>query len=232
MFRKNMIMVLAISCIMMGCTMNALIPEDSLQGNNYTKGQFTSRKLHLTFLKDNYRVEKRPESDPLDTSDRIALPYEMYVRAFIVGNKGVQKKIDSLDDLEGFVKIDNKAKAIEFVRFRTSAETYFLFRPEIMIEVHKQEKGKSKTAYLGGCSKEFFDKFELTNLHVEYKKDYFEIRRYLVHFSWPGSKHYPSPAALYYAVEKVFQNGRYIAVLKKIMDTVDYSEIPYPLEPS
>lgn len=202
---------------------------ETLEGRKYTKGDYAGRLLFVTFLKNDYIIEKRPERHP-DLPKAIAPPYETSVRAYIIKSNKILKRIDSLNDLQGFVRIDSLEKAVEFVRLLTSGHTYFLFRPNIMIEVFK---GSSKeNRIIGECNPEFFKKHKLKNLEIELKEGFFEIKRYVVMLSWPLSKknHDTSPF-LYKIVEKVFPDGKYIVEKTKIMERIEFNDIPYLLEP-
>jgi hypothetical protein len=200
-----------------------------LSGEHYTQKNYTSRFLHVTFLKDGYTLEKRPELDP-ELTDAIAPPYETCVRAYIVKNNKIIKKINTINDFRGFIHIDSVEKAIELVRLRTSGHTYFLFRPDILVEVFKQANNNSKNNWmLGEESNDFFEKYRLKNLRIEKKKGFFEIKRYVIYFPWPGAKEYPSPPILYLITEKVFEDGRYTFDKTKIMKGVEVKNLPHPL---
>jgi len=190
------------------------------------------RLMLTSFLKRGYTLEKRPEHDPNCTDGVFALPYETDVKCYILKDDKIQKQINSLNDLKDFVLIDTAEKAIEFVRLRTGSDTYFLFRPRIMVEVFRRESEiLEKGVDFGACSPRLFNREKLNNLEITAKDGFFEIRRYVVSYLWPSHRDYPQVPALYQTVEKVFRNGSYIYEERKILEGFEYNDIPYPLEP-
>ena len=202
-----------------------------LKGENYTCKNYFGRFLFVTFIKKGYGLEKRPEQQP-ELLQSGAPPYEMDVKCYLVKGKKIIKKIDSLNDLKGFVQIDSAGKAIEFVRLRTSEHTYFLFRPEIMIEVFDRDGEKTKEQLrLGGVSHAFMKENKIKNMHVVNRGEYYEITRFLLNYSWPGAKEYPSSPSLFQVLEKVYSDGRYYMEKTLHLSGVNYKDIPYPLHP-
>ncbi len=205
------------------------IPE-YLLGDKYVVNDGYDRELNITFLMKEYVLEKRPERDPDNTSDFISPPYEMYVRAFLILNDKIQKEVTSLSSFEGYANIDTVEKAVEFVRFRTSGYTYFLFRPDVLIEVFDKEKIELRLEnYYGGCSSEFFEKHNLKNLTINDNKKYYKISRFLL--SFPSYSVNKKCATLYYVIEKVYKNGKYEIEKKRVLDGLKYQDIPYPFTP-
>ncbi|MBI4689518.1 MAG: hypothetical protein HY754_04520 [Nitrospirae bacterium] len=199
-----------------------------LEGINYSKGDFTGITIHTSFLKKGYVLEKRPEKHP-DMPAAIAIPYEMNVRLYLIKGKSILKRINSLSDLHGYVNIDSKEKAKEFVRLRTSNSTNFLFRPEIMVEIYKQDKKRLDKDWEkrlkkhgiprddwhgipGGTMPEFFGKNNLSGLQIEKSSRFFEIKRFLLRTVWPGSKNFDTPlgkAVILRVKETVSSEGEY-----------------------
>ncbi|MFQ5456730.1 MAG: hypothetical protein ACE5EA_11140 [Nitrospirota bacterium] len=204
--------------------------DEFLEGKNYTRGDYTGRFLYVSFLKEGFILEKRNERDP----DLLggAPPYEMDVKCYLMRDQNIIKKIDSLNDFQGFVYIDRAERAIEFVRLRSSENTYFLFRPEIMVEVFKRDsKNLGEDWIVGGASPDFFEKHKLKELEIKKEEGYFEISRYLVSFLWPGAEEYPRPPRLFRVVEKVYMDGQYHIEKEMVLSKIDFFDIPYPLEP-
>lgn len=221
-------MALVIVPVVIGGTEKKMLLPDSLSGTTYTKGEYTGRELHLLSLNEPYHLEKRPEFSP-QTPDGIAPPYEGDVRIFIMKGQQIIRLVKTLHDLQGSVFIDTPEKAIEFVRLRTSQQTYFLFRPEILTEVFKRPPGKLPQGIFGGaCSPDVFEKHHLTNLTWVERDQFFEITRYVLSFLW-GGFHSDDPVELYRMIERVYKDGGYLIVEKKlIVSEVDFSDIPYP----
>ena len=141
--------------------------------------------------------------------------------------------MDSLNSLKGFVEIDNIEKAIEFVRFNTSGHTYFLFNPNIMVEVYDRENKKGEIYPYGSCPSGLFHKYNLKNLQVKVQKDYFEVRRYLLFSPWNKDAivNYDKYPILYRVVEEVYKDGTYKIDKTEIMRGIELFEIPHPLPP-
>lgn len=202
-----------------------------LEGKNYTKGDYGGRFLHVTFLKDGYTLENREERQP-ERFDYAGIPLETHVRCYLIKDQKIVKMVSSLNDLRGYVVLDSEEKAIEFVRLLTSAYTYFLFRPEIMVEVVNREKaGFPKYSIDGEASADFFEKHKLQELKVVRKNGYFEITRDLVYFPWYGAKDYPGPAKVFRALERVYSDGQYHMEKTLYLSEVNYKDISYPLLP-
>jgi hypothetical protein len=153
--------------------------------------------------------------------------YRRYMRVYLLKENTILKQISSLNDLQGFVQIDSAEKAIEFVWFRTSGRTYYLFRPNTMIEVFQRPTRELEEGlYYGECSPEFFEQHHLNNLEVVEKEGYFEIRRYLLAFPWEGEG--VEVPTLYQTIEKVYEDGNYIIEKKKVFEGFVYHDISYP----
>ncbi len=196
--------------------------EDYYRGKHYTKGKYMSRFLYVSFLKEGYTLEKRPKFDPHNL-EMVSFGYEMTSDCYLVKDKQLVKKITLLNDLEGFANVNSVEKAIEFVRFRTSPSTYFLFRPDVMNEVVKR---KNKWRFFGACSPEFFEKHKLKRLELETKKGYFVITRYVIRYPWKETE---IPQTLYRIIERVFENGKYEVEETKIVEGFTHKEIAHPL---
>ena len=205
--------------------------QETLRGTHYTKGEYIGRYLYLSSLQRGYTLEKRPEMSP-QTPDLIVPPAELDVRAFILKENQIVKAVHSLHDLQGVVQINSPEEAIEFVRLRTSGHTYFLFRPDMMVEVFKQpDKELRKNFIYGGCSPDFFEQHNLQDLEIIEEHDYFVIRRYTVGFSWSTSSRPSESPTLYKIIEKIYQNGQYEIEKKLVLQNIDFFDIPYPGEP-
>jgi hypothetical protein len=194
-----------------------------VSGKSYTRGNYLGQRLYVSFMKPGYTLEKHP---PM--AEAVAPPYETHVRPYVLKDGKIVKEITSLNDFEGLVVIDTAEKAVEFVRLMTSEQTYYLFRPAIRIEVFKKN---SNTVIYGGCSPGFFTRNNFKELEIEPRGDYFEIRRTILLYLWPGARDYPQSPVVYRTTEKVFSNGAYILTAEKVQETIAYDDIPYPLEP-
>jgi len=202
-----------------------------LKGEVYAKGDYTGRFLYVTFLKEGFFLEKRDEHQPT-LVNYVGIPYAANARCYLTNGHEVVKMVSSLGDLKGYVLIDSKEKAIEFVRLRTSGFTYFLFRPEIMVEVFDREsKGSATFLMWGAASTEFFTKHKFEELKIEKMNGYFEITRDLLYFPWYGASDYPGTAKLFKVSETVYSDGQYRMTKTLYLSEVNYEDIPYPLLP-
>lgn len=215
--------------LMTSCIKNYGKPCYFNVGTNFTMGDYFGKYLNVSFLKEGYSVEKHPKNFLNKHGEKYEIPYESDVRAYIMKEGNIQKKVKSLNNFEGYGKIDSKEKAIEFVRFRTSEETYFLFQPNIRIELFFYDE--SRKTRIGRCSEAFKDMYNIKNIEVVEKEGYFEIKRFLLFIYWPGSDKFSQPASLYYANEKVFKDGKYLIQANKISDNVERRDVIIPILP-
>ena len=222
---------LVLSVLFYGTYSYAVNIDDYIEGGNYTGGNYTGKKLYVSFLKEGFRLEKRNYSNPNETNFLTGFPYEAWVRVYIIKEDKVQKEIKTLNDFESYALIDTKEKALEFVRFRTSEQTFYLFRPDVMIEVDADDNTKQKKQIYGICSKKNCSKYQIKTLEIINKENYFEIQRYLLGFPWPGQDNFDDYPTLYHVVENVYKNGRYEIIKTKIADGFNHNEISYPCIP-
>lgn len=207
--------------------------HDLFQGKNYTQGEYMGRSLYITSLHNEYLLEKRSEANP-KIPEACSPPYEACARAYIFKEEKILKRLFSLHDLQGAVSIDTPQKAIEFVRFRTSEQTFFLFRPVIWFELFKREQEeRGQTFTYGECSPSFFEQHGLKELEFIEHEGSFEIHRDILEVLWRGDPNFPSPPMVYRVVETVSYTGEYTVEKKTILlHTVRFSDIPYLDGPS
>lgn len=207
---------------------------EMLSGRNYIKNFFLKDNaflFYLSSLKDGYTLEQRNETD-LEETYWFPGHHRRYMRAYIFKENTIVKPVTSLNDFQGFVRVDTVEKAIEFARFRTSLQTYHLFRPHVMVEVFKRPPvwELEEPVPSGRCIPEFFEQHHLNNLEIAAKEGYFEIRRYLLAFPWEGDG--VEEPILYKTVEKVYENGSYTREQETVLEgKIIYHNISHPRPP-
>lgn len=203
-----------------------IVPEThetaTLSGDLYTRGDSTGKRLHLSSLKTPYRIEKKARAE------------DDIVRAVLLRGDEVVAELDSLQDLQGYVEIDSPEEAIEYVRFRTSDQTYSLFQPRVLVEVTRRSSIlgiEIAKGTFGVASAPFFDRHRLSELRVRREGDRFVINRFAVMTLWPGAEGHPKPPALHRLTERVFSDGSYEVEEEPVLERFDSADVIYPGEP-
>lgn len=185
----------------------------TLDGSHYIPKFLEGRNIFLISLKRGTRLKIGGSPDDIEG---ISPPAEANTFCYLFKDGRLIQLVNSLQDIKGHVKIDSEEKAIEYIRLLTSARTYFLFRPKVMIELFRPDVQNSEETSLGRCTYDFFSKHKLENLKCVSKKDYFEIYRYVVVCPWPGADD-DSKVAIYKIIEKVYPDGQYEITKKDII---------------
>lgn len=202
------------------CYLNKDLSDDLTWNTSTLNGQhYYARLIHnisLTSLKDGFQL--RWGGYDTDDLEMTSLPMEQGVLCYLFKDKEVIKTIRSLNDLKGYVTVSTKKQAIEYARLITSGATYFMFRPEVMIELCDENTADANEIIWGKCQGSFFNRHKIKNLECIKKDKYFEIQRYVNICDWSDEMKLDNrTSSIAKLVEGIYPDGQYIIEKKYII---------------
>ncbi|MEM7819970.1 MAG: hypothetical protein QXD48_04050 [Candidatus Aenigmatarchaeota archaeon] len=173
---KKIFFLLLIVLFIFSCSMPK-IPCEAINGSKYRCSvyDYNSKCINLSVLKKGCTLEFVPgESIPPEATEKIVLKY-----------KDIVKEIRSPDDFASLgcecIYIWNENQALEYLRFFSSYETFYLF-DDWKIEIYPADKYENKDYGCYGFTipKRLWNKLGLHDPIVEYKEEGFIITRFII----------------------------------------------------